>query len=283
MKICSSIKELRNELASFRSKGISIGFVPTMGYFHEGHLSLMRRAKETSGIVVVSIFVNPTQFGAGEDFTRYPRDIERDTDLAKQAGADVLFVPSIEEMYSKEFSTYVIVEHLSSVLEGKFRPTHFKGVSTVVMKLLNIVQPDTLFLGQKDAQQCAVIKKMIQELNIPLDVEIVPTARENDGLALSSRNVYLSSDERNQATILYQSLKFAEEQIRKGERNVASLSEQMVAKIQAKQPTKIDYVAFVAADTFDSPSILHSGDTIIIALAVFFGTTRLIDNILLTV
>lgn len=254
-----------------------------MGFLHEGHLSLIRKAKIECDIVVVSIFVNPTQFAPHEDYSRYPRDIERDATLAADAGCEVLFVPTAEEMYPNGFSSYVTIEQMSSVLEGKFRPTHFKGVTTVVAKLFNIVQPHTAYFGQKDAQQFVIIKKMVSDLNLPIHIEIVPTMREVDGLAMSSRNVYLNPDERKNATVLYQSLKLAETKIKSGERNVSTIVSEMRELIQAKNPTEIDYIDIVDATDLTSKKILEKNQTVLIPLAVRFGSTRLIDNIIVTV
>lgn len=282
MKTTTAISEVRRFLQPFRNDK-KIGFVPTMGYLHEGHLSLIRKAKSECDIVVASIFVNPTQFAPHEDFNRYPRDIERDSLLASTAGCDILFVPTAEEMYPDGFSSYVTVEQLSSVLEGKFRPTHFKGVTTVVAKLFNIIQPGVAYFGQKDAQQFIIIKKMVNELNMPVQIEVVPTMRESDGLAMSSRNVYLNPQERKNAVVLNQSLKLAETMIRSGERNSAAVISSMRELIQSKNPTQIDYIEIVAAKTLESKSVLSGGDEILIPLAVRFGSTRLIDNIILTV
>ncbi|MEW5799934.1 MAG: pantoate--beta-alanine ligase [Bacteroidota bacterium] len=282
MKTISAISEIRRSLQPFRNDK-KIGFVPTMGYLHEGHLSLIRKAKSECDIVVASIFVNPTQFAPHEDFNRYPRDIERDSLLASTAGCDILFVPTAEEMYPDGFSSYVTVEQLSSVLEGKFRPTHFKGVTTVVAKLFNIIQPGVAYFGQKDAQQFIIIKKMVNELNMPVQIVVVPTMRESDGLAMSSRNVYLNPEERKNAVVLNQSLKLAETMIRSGERNSAAVISSMRELIQSKNPTQIDYIEIVNAKTLESKSVLSGGDEILIPLAVRFGSTRLIDNIILTV
>jgi len=254
-----------------------------MGYLHEGHLSLIRKAKQEHDIVVVSIFVNPTQFAPTEDLEKYPRDILRDTELAEKNGCDIIFVPTAEEMYPKGFSSFVTIEGLSSVLEGKFRPTHFKGVSTVVLKLFNIIQPDTAYFGQKDAQQSSIIRKMVNDLNLPLRIEIVPTVREQDGLAMSSRNVYLNAEQRTNATILYQSLQLASSMIAKGERDPSAIIRAMDQLINTKHPSQIDYIEVVDAETLEKKQVLRSGDMVLIPLAVRFGTTRLIDNSILTV
>lgn len=282
MKTIVAISEIRDYLQSER-RNKTIGFVPTMGYLHEGHLSLIRKAKSECDIAVVSIFVNPTQFAPNEDFSRYPRDLERDATLAQSVGCDILFVPSDEEMYPSGFLSAVVVEQLSSVLEGKFRPTHFKGVTTVVLKLLNIVQPDVAYFGQKDAQQAIIIKKMVSDLNVPVRIEVVPTVREADGLAMSSRNIYLNAEERKKAVALYQSLKLAQSMIHSGERNCANILSAMQRLIQSQHPTQIDYIEIVDATTLEPKTELHTNDTVLIPLAVRFGTTRLIDNIIITV
>ncbi len=283
MNTVTAIAALRTILQPFRDQHKKIGFVPTMGYLHEGHLSLIRKARDNSDVVVVSIFVNPAQFAPNEDYTRYPRDLGRDSTLAASAGCDVLFVPSVEEIYPASFSSFIVVEGLSSVLEGKFRPTHFKGVTTIVNKLFNIVQPDAAYFGQKDAQQCIVIKKMVNDLSMPLRIEVVPTVREADGLAMSSRNVYLTAEERKRAAVLYQSLKLAEEKIRGGERNAPLIIEEMTALIRSKNPTQIDYIAVVDSVQLQPQQLLKEGETVLIPLAVRFGATRLIDNIIVTV
>ncbi len=283
MKILSSISEIPKSLNSVRLQQKSIALVPTMGYLHDGHLSLIKKAKSENDVVVVSIFVNPAQFGPNEDFARYPRDIERDTELAKLAGCNILFIPSAEEMYPAGFSSSAIVENISTVLEGKYRPTHFKGVTTVVLKLLNIVQPRIAYFGQKDAQQCIVIKKMVYDFNIPTEISIVPTLRESDGLAMSSRNVYLNSEERKNAVVLNQSLRLAENLVRNGERNSETIITQMMKLIQSKGPTSIDYIEIVGSEDLKIKDTIRSGETILIPLAVRFGTTRLIDNIIIDV
>lgn len=278
MKKVNRINELKLVLSSYRSQSKKIGLVPTMGSLHEGHLSLIRKAKSNCDVVVVSIFVNPTQFAPSEDFTRYPRDIERDSRLAGSAGCDLLFTPSVEEIYPKGFSSFIDVEGLSSVLEGKFRPTHYRGVSTIVNKLFNIVQPEIAYFGQKDAQQCIVITKMIKDLNMPVHIEIIPTVREADGLAMSSRNVYLTKDERVRAAVLFQALKFAEEKIKNGERNVNRILDEMTTMIHSKNPTQIDYITAVDSESLQPKQLLEKGETVLFLLAVRFGTTRLIDN-----
>jgi pantoate--beta-alanine ligase len=279
----SNIPELRSILNDSRDKKKSIGFVPTMGYLHDGHLSLIRKAKSENDVVVVSIFVNPTQFGPTEDFARYPRDIHRDTELARSAGCDILFTPTVEEMYPLGFSTYVIVEEISAVLEGKFRPNHFKGVTTVVLKLLNIVQPGITYFGQKDAQQSILIRKMVRELNVPIEISIVPTLREADGLAMSSRNVYLNPEERKNAAVLNRSLQLAQQLIRSGERNTEKIINEMDSMIRSKNPSVIDYIEIVGTEDLVKKDIITNGEKVLIPIAVRFGKTRLIDNIIINV
>ena len=259
-----------------RAKGLRIGFVPTMGYFHEGHLALMRRARELADKVVVSIFVNPIQFGPQEDFAAYPRDLERDARLAEETGVDVLFVPEAEEMYPAGFQTFVEVTELSQPLCGARRPGHFRGVTTVVLKLFNIVRPHFAVFGLKDYQQYLVIRQMVRDLN--LDVEIIghPIVREEDGLAMSSRNVYLSPEERASATALYRALKLAEERIKAGEREVKPLVEELFRFILSHPHTRIDYIEFRDPETL--APVERVNGPVLLALAVFVGRARLIDN-----
>jgi pantoate--beta-alanine ligase len=282
MKIISSIHEMQAEAERIRLSGKRIGVVPTMGYLHRGHTSLIEIARQKADVVVTTIFVNPTQFGPGEDFDRYPRDLERDRVVAQEAGTDVLFTPVTQEMYPPGFGTYVTVEGASEVLEGTFRPTHFRGVTTVVMKLLLITKPHVAVFGQKDAQQAFIIRKMVRELNVDTDVIDAPIVREPDGLALSSRNVYLSRDERRRATSLYQSLQLASARIRSGDRSVDSLRKEMMDLLIAAQPTEVDYVAFVDPTTFREVEVV-APPHVLALLAVRFGATRLIDNLLISV
>lgn len=278
--IIETVKELRTYLAAQRAENKTVGFVPTMGFLHEGHLSLIRRANMENDIVVMSDFVNPTQFGPNEDFASYPRNIERDTEMAMSAGADVVFYPSVREMYPNGSSTFVEVEgDITRVLCGASRPTHFKGVTTVVNMLFNMVQPDRAYFGQKDAQQVAVLMKMVRDLHIPVELVVCPIIREGDGLAMSSRNTYLSAEERKQAVVLNKALKKGKEAFEKGETNVAVLTAVISEKINEMPLAVIDYVSI-----YDYPS-LETIDTVqkkaIAAVAVKFGKTRLIDNIIL--
>ncbi len=281
MRIIQNIKELRKTLDVARRKGKTIGFVPTMGYFHEGHLSLMRRSKKECDVCVVSIYVNPAQFGPKEDLQAYPRDFKRDASMSRKENVDILFIPSDNVIYPNRYLTYIDVEKISKTLCGAFRPGHFKGVATVVAKLLNIVQPDTMYLGQKDAQQVAVLKTMVADLNFPLKIQVAATTREKDGLAMSSRNVYLSPTERAQAPVLYQALKRAQAQVKAGGRSSAKIIQGIIQLIEQQTQGKIQYVACVDAHTLEPLKVLNG--QVLIALAVFFGKTRLIDNIVIPI
>ncbi len=280
MSLIASIDFLKEELNKEKKKGHLIGLVPTMGYLHEGHLSLIRRAKQENDIVVVSIFVNPTQFAPNEDFESYPRDIERDYEMAREAGADIIFNPSVQEMYPQGASTFVIVEgDITQKLCGGSRPTHFKGVTTVVAMLLNLILPDFAYFGQKDAQQAIVLKKMARDLHIATKLVVCPIVRENDGLALSSRNVYLNEIERNQALILSRTLFEAQARVDEGEINVEELKRFMISNINTMDLAEIDYVEILDEDTLDNIEIIEK--KALAAVAVRFGKTRLIDNVIL--
>jgi pantoate--beta-alanine ligase len=276
MLICKHILDLREILQVQRRKGSRISLVPTMGYLHKGHLELVKKAKQDGAFVVMSIFVNPLQFGPTEDFSRYPRDFQRDTMLAKEAGVDVLFNPEVEEMYPSTNLTYVEVGELGNKLCGASRPGHFKGVTTVVSKLFHIVQPDYAYFGQKDFQQYLIIRRMVQDLNFPIEIIAVPIVREEDGLALSSRNVYLSSEQRNEALVLHRSLSEADEWIRKGERNSEVIKERIEAKIKKESSGNIDYIEILSVDNLSE--VKEIDESVVIAVAVRFGSTRLIDN-----
>ena len=269
---------MRQFIATKRRKDKTIGFVPTMGYLHEGHLSLMRQAKKDRDISVISIFVNPAQFSPSEDFKKYPRNVRRDLALAKSAGVDVVFYPSSKAIYPKGYLTYVNVEKFTEVLCGKSRPGHFRGVITIVTKLFNIVQPDIAYFGQKDAQQAIVIKKMVQDLDMPVKIKIMPIVREPDGLAMSSRNAYLNLKERTDALVLYQSLIRAKRMIKKGERSSKKIVSAMRQMITAKKTADIDYISCVGLNNLEPLSRIQG--RALIALAVFIGKTRLIDNII---
>ena len=279
MKVIKKSKELQTLIEREKKKGKIIGLVPTMGYLHSGHISLIKRAKKDCGIVVVSIYVNPTQFGPGEDYQRYPRDLERDKKLAKEAGTDILFVPSDEEIYPDSFHTYIQVEELSGRLCGVSRPIHFRGVATIVAKLFNIVKPTKAYFGWKDAQQLIILKKMVKDLNMDVEVVGLPTVREKDGLAISSRNKYLSKQERKIAPILYQALIKAKKMVNSGENNSARVLQQAKDLIKKKKGVKIDYLkAINLIDLKDAKKIKKNT---LIAIAAWIGKTRLIDNVII--
>src|SRR3989338_3970594 len=249
MKIITNAKETNKACQYIRCKGSSIGFVPTMGALHEGHLSLIRRARAENDFVVVGIFVNPAQFGPKEDLKLYPRPIKNDISLCKKEGVNIIFYPEVKQIYPEGYKTYVQVEGLSDLLCGKTRPGHFKGVATVVTKLFNIVQPDTAYFGGKDAQQAVIIKKMASDLNMPIKIRVMPIVREKDGLAMSSRNVYLNAKERKDALVLFNSLNLAKVLIRNGQRNAAKVITRMEELIVKKKSAKIDYVEIVDLGT----------------------------------
>lgn len=276
MRVISTLREFRESRAAAEG---SIGFVPTMGYLHEGHLELVRRARADNDVVVVSIFVNPTQFGPSEDFAQYPRDMERDLALLEKEGTDLVFAPGVEEMYPPGCDTWVEVGAVAERLEGTVRPGHFKGVATVVAKLFNMVQPHKTYFGQKDAQQVTVIKKMVADLDMNLEVMVVPTVRESDGLAMSSRNTYLNPEERKAALVLWNSLKLAQQLFGEGERNADRIREGMIALIGKEPLAKIGYVSVADPETLEELTKVES--SAVVSLAVHIGKTRLIDNVLL--
>lgn len=277
MKVCQTIGEVRGALRKERKFGHSIGFVPTMGYFHEGHLSLMRRARSECDVVVISIFVNPTQFGPAEDYTSYPKDIERDKKMAEEVGVDYAFIPSVEEIYPSGYSTYVDVEGpLTEGLCAAGRPGHFRGVATVVTKLFNIVQSDKAYFGQKDAQQAIIIRRMVKDLNMPTEIIVCPIVREADGLAMSSRNVYLSKEERKAALVLSRSLKRVEGMIAQGERNAKAVRNNVEKMINGEPLANLEYVAVCSTDNLQEIEEIQ-GEALI-AVAARFGKARLIDN-----
>lgn len=279
IKVVRSPKAMQKIADEIHRRGKIIGFVPTMGYLHEGHLSLVRIARKKSDYVIVSIFVNPTQFGPHEDFAQYPRDFERDKRLLIKENVDYIFYPTAKSMYQENYKTYVEVMDLSDVLCGKSRPGHFKGVTTIVAKLFNIVKPDLAVFGEKDAQQAIIIKQMTKDLNFPIKIIIAPTVREKDGLAMSSRNVYLTPAERMQAPILYQSLQHAKKMIENGEKDSRKIIGVMRELINYMPDANIDYIAIVDAKTL-KPIDQIKGETLI-ALAVKFGKARLIDNVII--
>ena len=275
MKIVSTIEEVRAQVKEWKKEGQSIGFVPTMGYLHEGHMSLIDAAGENDK-VVVSIFVKPMQFGPTEDLASYPRDLEHDAKLCEEHGVDLIFHPTPEEMYGDQFYSYVDMDVLTKELCGLSRPVHFRGVCTVVTKLFNIVTPDRAYFGQKDAQQLAVIKRMVKDLNMPLTITGCPIIREADGLAKSSRNTYLSIEERKAALVLSRSIFLGKEMVEKGERDCKRILAAMTAEIEKEPLAKIDYVKIVDLDTMQQVEKIDRG--ILAAIAVYIGKTRLIDN-----
>lgn len=281
MKTIDTIAEMQRLADEIRSGGKKIGLVPTMGYLHEGHLRLADEARKMSDAVVMSIYVNPTQFAPGEDLASYPRDLARDQKIAEARGVDFIFAPSDKIMYPEDQLAFVEIEKVSRILEGEFRPTHFKGVATVVAKLFNVVKPHVAIFGQKDAQQAFIIKKMVRDLNFDLEVVVAPIVREADGLALSSRNVYLSESERRQATVLYRSLKLAEKLAAGGEKELLRVRSEMIKLINAESEGKIDYISFVDPERFERIEAAGSLDRVLALLAVRFGRTRLIDNMYL--
>ena len=276
MRAVETIAEMR---AWRRQIGDSVGFVPTMGFLHEGHLSLVRKARVENSRVVVSIFVNPTQFGPREDLTRYPRDPERDLALLEKEGTDLVFMPEADEVYPEGFNSWVDVEKVTEQLEGAQRPGHFRGVATVVAKLFNIVEPTIAYFGQKDAQQAAVIKKMVADLNMNLEIVVLPTIREADGLAMSSRNTYLNSEERQAAAVLYRALCRAQQLWEQGEGDAESLRREMTGLIQKEPRAAIDYISVADAATLDE--LTRIDRPALVSMAVKIGKTRLIDNIVL--
>lgn len=281
MDIVSTVKEVREQVKEWRAQGLSVGLVPTMGYLHEGHKSLIDKAVEQNDRVVVSVFVNPIQFGPTEDLATYPRDLDRDATLCESAGVDLIFHPEKEEMYFDDFCTYVDMEHLTKGLCGKTRPTHFRGVCTVVSKLFHIVQPDRAYFGQKDAQQLAVVRRMVRDLNFDLEIVGCPIVREEDGLAKSSRNTYLSEEERKAAVVLSRSLAKGKELIESGERDAEKIKKAIREVIDAEPLAKIDYVEVVNFDTIEAIDTLDG--TVLTAIAVYIGKTRLIDNFIMTI
>lgn len=277
MKIVKTIDEVREIVKEWKKEGLTIGLVPTMGYLHEGHKSLIEKSVSQNDRTIVSDFVNPTQFGPNEDLATYPRDIKRDSKLCEDAGADIIFNPEPEEMYHNK-KVHIVVDDLSQKLCGKTRPIHFGGVCTVVSKLFNICKPDRAYFGQKDAQQLIIVKKMVLDLNFDIEIVGCPIIRESDGLAKSSRNTYLNSDERKAALVLSKSLKLAKEEISGGNRNSADVISKMKKLIESEPLAKIDYVSAVDTENLEDTDVLNDGD--LLAMAVYIGKTRLIDNII---
>jgi pantoate--beta-alanine ligase len=281
--VIADIAPLRHAVAEARRRGQKIGLVPTMGALHAGHLSLIEAARAQTGYVVVSIFVNPTQFGPNEDLKRYPRPLEHDLELCHEAGVDVVFHPQPAIVYPPDYRTFVEVTGLQDVLCGASRPGHFRGVATVVLKLLNLVQPDCVYFGQKDAQQVRIIAQMVRDLNVPVQVCVCPIVREADGLALSSRNEYLEAEERRGAVVLHQSLLAARRRIEAGERDAAAVQQAMAEQIASAAGAKLDYAAVVDAGTLQLLDRIAPDRPVLLAVAVRFGGTRLIDNLLIPV
>ncbi len=287
MRIVTTVSAMQRLALGWRREGKMVGFVPTMGYLHEGHISLIRKARQIvkpEGVVVASIFVNPSQFGPTEDLANYPRDLQRDKDLCKAASVDVLFVPDSEQIYpstNSTYSTWITEESVSKGMEGTSRPHHFRGVATIVAKLFNLVLPDVAIFGAKDYQQAAVVQKMVQDLNFPVKIVIAPTVREKDNLAMSSRNKYLNAEERVQAPILYRAIQKARETLKKspGSVNAARLKEELAQMIQTQPAAKVDYIEFFDPLSLEPMPELRSGCHM--ALAVYIGKTRLIDNALI--
>lgn len=278
MEIITTVADMKARVAEWKAQGLTIGLTPTMGALHEGHMSLMEAARQACDKVVTSVFVNPIQFGPNEDYDNYPRDLEHDAAIAESKGVDVVFHPSVEEMYPPNYNTYVVMETLTDTLCGAKRPGHFRGVCTVVNKLMNIVQPDKAFFGQKDAQQLAIIKRMVADLNMNVTVVGCPIVREEDGLAKSSRNAYLSEEERVAALCLSRAIFAAQEAIENGERNASTISKLVADTIEAEPMSRIDYVEVVDLANMQPVETLDEAG--LVAIAVYIGSTRLIDNYL---
>jgi pantoate--beta-alanine ligase len=282
MKIIKKIDECRSTVEEFKKQGLTIGVVPTMGYLHEGHLSLVRTAKSQCQKVFMTIFVNPTQFGPGEDLEKYPRDLKRDAALARENGVDYIFNPEVGEMYNKNHSTYIEVEGLPDMMCGTHRPGHFRGVATIVLKLFNILPAHKAYFGMKDFQQLAIIKKMVNDLDIDIEIVDCPTVREADGLALSSRNKYLAPEERKNASIIYRVLKAAEKKILSGEKQAESIKKQALGELQDNTfIKKIDYFDIRDAASLKEVKDLSKTNDIVVAAAAIIGQTRLIDNVVI--
>jgi pantoate--beta-alanine ligase len=278
MRVITSIPKMQQFSLRERRKGKTIGFVPTMGALHQGHLSLIRCARKENDLVVTSIFVNPAQFGPKEDFKKYPRSLKRDSRLCRACGVDLIFYPQAKAIYPPGYLTYITVEKLSDKLCGRSRPGHFKGVATIVAKLFNIVQPDNAYFGQKDAQQSIIIKSMVSDLDMPVKIRVLPTVREKEGLALSSRNLYLKPNERKDALVLSKALKVARGLIKKGIKDSAKISAKMKQVIRRAKSARVDYISIVDLENLEPLKIIRG--KCMIALAVRIGRTRLIDNII---
>jgi pantoate--beta-alanine ligase len=283
IQVIKTVNEMHNFSNQMKRNGKKIGFVPTMGYLHDGHLSLVKKAKEVCDVVVVSIFVNPTQFAPNEDFNQYPRNFQRDYKLLEAEEVDVIFYPDSKEMYGENFQTFVDNIEASKILEGEFRPTHFRGVVTVVSMLFNCVKPDVAVFGQKDAQQAYIIQRMVEDLKFDIDIIVSPIIREEDGLAKSSRNIYLSESERKEALVLYISLKKAEQLIKSGVMDVKSIIEEMEKIMISVNSSNLDYIAIVNKKNFKKVEVLEKGEEYYILIACRIGKTRLIDNLLIAI
>lgn len=281
MKVVETISEIRKQIKDWRKQGYSIGFVPTMGYLHEGHLSLVQKALEQNDKAVVSIFVNPMQFSPSEDLESYPRDFNRDKELLEKTGANLIFYPGAEKLYEDDFCTYVDMNRVSKELCGKSRPVHFRGVCTIVTKLFHIITPDKAYFGQKDAQQLAVIKRMVRDLNMDIEIVGCPIVREKDGLAKSSRNTYLSEEERRAALILSKAIFLGEQLVKQGERKASILKEKMKELIESEPLANIDYIEVVDANSIEKVEQLSG--SVLTAIAVYIGRTRLIDNFIISI
>ena len=279
MKVVISPSKIQSYCRSALAESKTIGLVPTMGFLHEGHLSLMRRARTENDLAIASIFVNPTQFGPNEDYEEYPRDLQSDSEMAAQVGVDVVFAPTAEDMYPGGYATFVDVEGITEKMCGAARPGHFRGVTTVVAKLFNLVQPHRAYFGQKDAQQTVVIKRMAADLNFGIEIVVMPIIREDDGIAMSSRNKYLNQEERQAGLTLSKSLRMAESMVKSGQRDATEIYREMKNMLQAEPLAKIDYISIVDGDTLADVDVVKDGT--LIAVAAFIGKTRLIDNVIL--
>lgn len=278
MKIINNVKEMQSIADSMRKNGDTIVFIPTMGYLHKGHLNLVQLARDYGNKIVVSIFVNPTQFGPNEDFHRYPRNFERDMNLLKELNVDFLFAPDIDEMYPDDYYTFVKITKYTNKFEGIHRPGHFEGVATIVTKLFNVVKPHITILGQKDFQQTFVIRQLVKDLLYDIKIVVVPTVREENGLAMSSRNSYLTTEEREKASIIFKSIQSAIDLIQSGEKRRKIINATLIQNLRSVKEIKIDYACAVDANSLEEPDEFRSGQQIAILVAVYIGKTRLIDN-----
>ena len=278
MKIIHTIDEITQIVNEIKTKNRTIGFVPTMGFLHNGHTSLFDESIKQTDVTIVSIFVNPTQFGPNEDYNKYPRDLEGDFKIAENHGVDYIFVPNCSEMYPENSLTNIKINNLTDVFEGKLRPGHFEGVALVLVKLFNIIKPDFAFFGQKDYQQSLVVKQIVKDLNIDIKLIVCPTVRLKTGLAMSSRNSYLTTDELEQANILYQTIESTKNNIAKGECNRENINASMEQILKTNKNIKIDYASIVMAENLSEPNVFNIGDTAVILIAVYLGRVRLIDN-----